>query len=76
MAVAFSGLSIACYCLPLGIVGALLGNAEVAAIDRGESPEAGRGYATAAKWIGVVTGSISIVGGVIVGIAALVGAMS
>lgn len=61
-ALVFAGLSIGCYCLPLGIVAIVLGNSEISAIDRGESPESGRSYAQAARIIGWVgTGILAIV---------------
>ena len=55
-AVVVGALSLGCYCPPLAIAALVMGNAELAAIDRGEAPEGGRTYARAGQilgWIGV-----------------------
>ncbi|MBX5483088.1 MAG: hypothetical protein IRZ16_14780 [Myxococcaceae bacterium] len=75
LAITFSGLSATIYCLPFGIVGAILGHLEVQAIDRGEAPLSGRGYANAARWIGVVTGGLTIAIALIGGVLALISAV-
>lgn len=67
VALAVGGLSLACYCPVIGFGGVVLGNAELAAINRGEAPEAGRTYARAGMimgWIGVgLTVAILLIGG-------------
>jgi hypothetical protein len=61
-------------CWPLGIVGWVLGEQEIAAIDRGEAPMKGRNLAVGAKWVGMFTtllSAISLVIAAIFGVMAL-----
>lgn len=74
MSVAFAGLSIGCYCLPLGFVAAFLGHSELQAISRGESSEAGRAYAQAARIVGIITGALTVVAVVLLGVGFLTNA--
>ena len=74
-ALVVGALSLGCYCPPLAIAALVMGNAELAAIDRGEAPEGGRTYARAAQilgWIGV--GLIALIA-LIAGGAALAGVL-
>jgi hypothetical protein len=46
----------------LGIVAWVMGKKELAAIDRGESPEAGRTLAKIGMWLGIVNVILSVIG--------------
>lgn len=46
----------------LGIVAWIMGKKELAAIDRGESPEAGRSLAKIGMWLGIVNVILSVIG--------------
>ncbi len=70
-----AALSLGCYCPPLAVAAVVMGNAELAAINRGEAPEGGRTYARAAQIIGWVGVGISAVILLIAGGAALAGYM-
>jgi hypothetical protein len=72
-AVIVGGLGLACYCPPVGIVALVLGNAELAAIDRGEASEAGRTYAQAGRIMGWIGLGLTVVG---VGIGILMAGMA
>lgn len=59
-------------CTPLGIVGWVMAEQEIAAIDRGEAPMKGRNLAVGAKWVGMFTTIVTalvVAGGVIFGVA-------
>ena len=47
-------------CLPLGVVGAILGHVEVASIDRGESEPGGRNLAKGAIYVGWATTAFAV----------------
>ncbi|MBX3271210.1 MAG: DUF4190 domain-containing protein [Sandaracinaceae bacterium] len=47
-------------CLPLGVVGAILGHVEVASIDRGESEPGGRNLAMGAIYVGWATTALAV----------------
>lgn len=47
-------------CWPLGVAGWILGEQELAAIDRGEAPMKGRNLAVGAKWIGIFTTVLTV----------------
>ena len=61
VAVVLAAVSVGCYFPPLAIAGVVLGNAEIAAINRGEAPEAGRTYAQAARIIGFIGIGLTVV---------------
>ncbi len=57
-------------CFPLGIVAWVLGNGDLAAMDRGEVDPEGRGMTQAGKVLGIVGVALASIG-VIIGIAAI-----
>lgn len=46
----------------LGIIAWIMGKKELSAIDRGESPEAGRSLAKIGMWLGIVNIILSVIG--------------